>query len=344
MGGHPTHTRVPALDGLRGIAILLVVACHAYVPGLTRAGQTGVIVFFALSGYLITSQLLNTGHLELRQFWERRARRLLPAVLLLFAVLLPIYLAKGWSFTHYWSQVQPGLLYYANYAQIVGVNWPEPFGHLWSLAVEEQFYLLFPLLVLALRRNAHRLLLACTVLATTSAVFRLLLAIDPDTQQRSYFSVDTNAFALLGGAAIAAAATQGWRTKHPRSHLTIGAALVTACALYPEIRFTSALGVPAAAGALFLISGAIATRVRVLEVRPLRFAGRVSYGWYLWHTPLLCLTWRSAVPGYTIPKLAVCAVALGVAALSWRYVEQPILTWKRKPALPPADVPVTQTA
>jgi peptidoglycan/LPS O-acetylase OafA/YrhL len=317
--------KLPALDGLRGVAILLVIGDHAAIPHMVLGGQVGVTVFFVLSGFLITSQLVARDRVDFRGFWIRRARRLGPALLVMLAVCFPLFLGAGWTAAAYWRDALPGLLYVQNLHEMAA-GWMLPFGHLWSLSVEEQFYLVFPFVVALLRSRPRAVLWFSVLVGAVSAGARFWLSLDTTTQLRGYFGLDTNAYALLLGAGLAAGVALGWRPSRQPLLLLAGVLLVTGATVYPPTTAHPYLVVlPAAAGAGLLIAAALAGPIPALEWRPLRFCGRVSYGWYLWQGPLLSLTWPTTTTGNMAGKVTVCAVALGVAVLSWRCVEQPIL-------------------
>ena len=194
--------RNPALDGLRAVAILMVLGYHAN-KGWVPAGSWGVILFFVLSGYLITRLLCieqdRTGRIDVRAFYLRRAFRLLPALVVLCLVLLAIGVD--------WSRVFPALGYYSNYARISGVD-VGPLTHTWSLAVEEHFYLLWPWAI-AVVPARHRVrvigLLAVAAIAWRSIAIGVLSA------GWVYNATDTNAAALLAGCYVAVARPRQWR-------------------------------------------------------------------------------------------------------------------------------------
>ncbi|HLG92907.1 MAG TPA: acyltransferase, partial [Acidimicrobiales bacterium] len=211
---------LPALDGLRAVAVAGVIAFHAGLPW-AKGGFLGVDAFFVLSGYLITSLLLAereaTGGIGLGSFWARRARRLLPALFLMLAVVAGYgaLAAPGdtlgqlrsdalftLGYAANWHQIFSGQGYFAQLAQ------PSPLLHTWSLAIEEQFYLLWPLALLAVgrtRRPRRNLAVACATGALASAVEMALLYRPADTA-RVYFGTDTRAQSLLVGALLAALA------------------------------------------------------------------------------------------------------------------------------------------
>jgi peptidoglycan/LPS O-acetylase OafA/YrhL len=219
--GSPGLGYRPALDGLRALAVIAVFAYHAEL-GWARAGFLGVDVFFVLSGYLITALLLaerrREGRIDLRRFWARRARRLLPAVVvLLAAVAVAVPLLAPDQAARIRADLVAALAYVSNWWLIVGeqsyfeaAGRPPLLQHLWSLAVEEQFYLLWPpVLALAVRRrSSRRLVKPLLAAAVASAVVMALLFQPYSDPSRVYYGTDTRAVALLLGAALAAATTR----------------------------------------------------------------------------------------------------------------------------------------
>jgi peptidoglycan/LPS O-acetylase OafA/YrhL len=329
---------VPALDGVRGIAILLVLGVHAHalIPG----GRLGVDLFFVLSGFLITSLLIGewerSSTIRLGSFYRRRAVRLLPALLLVVAAYVVVSGLTG----HVLENALLGLGYVVNVVQAIHGYELYPFGlgHLWSLGEEEQFYLLWPpLLLLALRRGASRrgltAILAALVLFEVGARAKVLA--DGVQFDAAWWDPLLHADPILLGCIAGIAYCSGWYQSPSR----IAATFVLAPALailafgYPHDRLY-AVGMP-----VFSIAAAVA--VFVVAVDPgwwfsrfatmgwLRYLGKISYGLYLWHWPLL--VWLG--PWRGIPLAFVCA------ALSYRYVERPLRQWGRKkdqPVLAPA--------
>jgi peptidoglycan/LPS O-acetylase OafA/YrhL len=343
---------IPGLDGLRAVAVLMVIAYHLNVPGAS-GGNLGVGVFFTLSGYLITDLLLahwrRHGNLGLGTFWLRRARRLLPALFLML-VLVSIWVAvfDAGQLASVRRQVVSAALYVANWSTIAQHGsyfarfaTPLPLDHLWSLAIEEQFYLLWPWLIwLGIRavRSPKRLALLTLVGAVASAVVMGQLYHRGYDPTRVYEGTDTRAFGLLIGAALAIVlptkkAQRGapadvqilldrtgiaalvlmlllvWRTNAFSSFLypggflvlSVATALVIAAVVNPASRLGTALG-----------------------SRPLRWIGVRSYGIYLWQSPIIVL----ANPNQTTFNLPRAVLEVGatliIASLSWRYVEEPI--------------------
>jgi peptidoglycan/LPS O-acetylase OafA/YrhL len=347
---------LPGLDGLRALAVLAVIAYHEQL-GWAVGGLLGVGVFFTLSGYLITSLLLSQwsadGRLHLRDFWLSRARRLLPALFVMLAVVtawvtvidrarLPSLrgaVAAAATYSSNWYAIAAQQSYFARFAP------PGPLDHLWSLAVEEQFYLVWPsLLVLGLfilrKRGAGAarwLVLPTLAAAAASAVAMLLLyqpGLDPT---RVYEGTDTRASGLLIGAALAMA-WAGRRTAGPtgRARLLLdgaGAAGLAVIGLmvwrvgeYSPFIYRGGLVLLSVATAAVVAAAACpGSRVgRALGWRPLRWIGARSYGIYLWHYPVIVLT-TPANAGEDLPRAALqIAASVILAALSWRFIEEPV--------------------
>jgi peptidoglycan/LPS O-acetylase OafA/YrhL len=359
-------THHAGLDGLRGLAVIVVILYHGGVPW-AHGGFLGVDVFFVLSGYLITSLLLgewlNCGRIALRAFWARRARRLLPALVAMVTVVGIYYAAAGP--THAVTGLQANgvaaLLYVSNWHQIadstnyfVGGGPVSPFQHTWSLAIEEQFYVVWPLLVLSVlwlaRRTSARLhiLLALTLAgAIASAVEMTLLFDGGQGLDRVYYGTDTRAGGLLVGATLAiglALARQRHAAQdcHPaaahtrrRTFALAGAGALAAALteMYLSSGSSTWLYPSGFVGLDVLVAGVIAAVVltpaspvaRVLSLSPLRAAGRISYGLYLWHFPLF-LWLNTAATGVSGARLLAVRVAITliVSVLSYVLIEQPI--------------------
>lgn len=336
--------------------MLVVVLGHSAVPHARHGGGVGVTVFFALSGYLITGILLRevrrTGTVRFGGFYAKRALRLAPALLLLLA-LLPVLIpySPGWG-SHYWRNAFAAAGYFANWAQVGGWNLML-LNHTWSLSVEEHFYLLWPaLLLLGCRRlSPRRFAVVVSLGAVVFLAWRVGYYQAGASSARIYYGTDTNAGALMSGAAVAAWHQAGVRPRLP-GWLPSLAVLGILCAVAMPGRVTSlgaiASQLPAlvAVGCAALIVAASGQPVRGLTWRPLRYLGAVSYGWYLWHVPLVSLTlyrWQ-AVP---IPWRGLLAslVALGIASASYHLFEVRFLALKRHfPSATREDVPEGENA
>ena len=351
----PAPARLPGLDGLRALAITAVLVFHldaTWLPG----GFLGVDVFFVVSGFLITTLLVreraSTGTVDLPRFWSRRARRLLPALLLCVpASVLLARLSEGdllvgigrqvtgaATFTSNWLEIAAGSDYFA-------ATSPQLFTNLWSLAVEEQFYLVWPLLVLVLVRVDRRpeaRAAAALGLGVLSAVL-MAVRLDPESPTRVYFGTDTHVMGLMLGAALAFAwsaphrawtTTPWWAAQRRR---VAAAALVTLGALLALGSESSALtfrgGIllaSLATTALVLVVVERPGRLRaVLEVPVARWVGARSYGIYLWHWPVFLVIGQDLPvarggTAYLLTRVWCVVVTLVVADLSFRLVEVPV--------------------
>lgn len=338
------------LDSVRGIAVVLVVFAHATTA--TLGGDVGVTLFFALSGFLITSLLLSEqakyGRVWFTGFYMRRALRLFPALLLMLAVTpLIMWAVSDPRLSQYpWWAVLTGL-YLMDYARALG--FPEtPFGHTWSLAVEEQFYLVWPILLLALIVFAKNrpTVLARSVAAITGVAlaWRVVapFAIGPEWAK---YALDTSAFALLIGCLLATRVAAGLRV--PRGRWVVwtslaGLALLTvstAATNHPLLYQYAPIA--AAVLALFFVSAIAQDPPRILTVRPLLWFGTISYSLYLWHFALLKIEYGGEEPQGMILRLLIAAASVGVAAASWYFLERPLSRRYRdrwKPSRSPENV------
>jgi peptidoglycan/LPS O-acetylase OafA/YrhL len=350
---------MPGLDGVRALAVAAVIAYHLGF-GWAQGGLLGVGVFFTLSGYLITDLLLDQrrrGGWRLREFWVRRARRLLPALFVMLAVVAVwVAVADRSRLTELRSEVLTSVLYVNNWWQISQhVSYfarfaaPSPLNHLWSLAVEEQFYLLWPLLLLLgvrlipERRRPlwirPRLAAIALVLAALSALEMGLLYHPGFDSTRIYEGTDTRAFGLLFGAAFAmvwpSRSLTASVTAGARSMLDVAGAVALAAIAFLVWRENgySAFLYPygmvllsVATVAVVAVAAHPATRIgRLLGWGPLVWLGVRSYAIYLWHEPIIVLTSpvSSRAPDL-VRAAAQVAATVALAALSWRFIEQPI--------------------
>ncbi len=351
---------MPGLDGLRAIAVLAVIAFHlefGWAPG----GLLGVGVFFTLSGYLITdlllAQLARTSRIHILSFWLARARRLLPALFVMLAVVVAWVTLFGPAqppdfreavgaaalYVSNWWLIFQHISYFARFAS------PSPLNHLWSLAVEEQFYLIWPfLLLLGVRivgevRNRTevrpRLALVTLLLAGASAIEMALLyhpSLDPS---RVYYGTDTRAFELLAGAALAMV----WPSRRLSSRvkasaqrtvdgLGIAGLIVIAVMFWRTDQYSPFIyegGFVLLSAATVLVIAALvhpaAKLGAILGWAPLRWIGVRSYGIYLWHYPIIVLTTPSGAHGTDLLRDALqVGATFAIAALSWRFVEEPV--------------------
>lgn len=325
---HPDKSYWPALDGLRGIAILLVFAFHLPLQ-VFRAGSLGVILFFVLSGFLITTILLKesdrNGRVNLRRFYTRRARRLLPALLLVVVAHLILQITVLGEEEFWWARTWPVLGYVANYSVIAGVDMAH-MAHTWSLAIEEHFYLLWPATLMLI--PARWRFPVTGGLAVGFILWRLALLVAGAPNIRIFFASDTNAFAPLLGCALAVGFHERRFPSPGRNVSVLSTAILIIAACLP-IDFTDRrllwAAMPAAIIAALAIHAALFQPASWLENRTLRWFGMISYGLYLWHFMLISLHWeRQPLP----PLLLMIVTPVVAAWLSWKYVEAPILRRK----------------
>ncbi|WP_052112534.1 acyltransferase family protein [Knoellia aerolata] len=349
--------RLPGLDGLRAVAILAVLAFHLdprWLPG----GFLGVDVFFVISGFLITTLLVRehdrAGRIDLLGFWTRRARRLLPALLvlvpsvILLARLVEADLLVGirrqalgaLTFTSNWLEIAAGSDYFHSTA-------PQLLMNLWSLAVEEQFYLVWPLVALVLLRVApsSRARAAVAVALALGSAVLMATRYDPALgATRVYYGTDTHLMGLMLGAALAFAwaaphrawtSTPGWERARRPLLAGSGLVLVALFALLDESTpWTFRGGILAASLATTLLVLGVVERpgaLRSVLDRPvLRWVGERSYGLYLWHWPVILiveadLPWAArSADGYLWSRVWCVVVTVAIADLSYRLLETPV--------------------
>ena len=353
----PRLARVPALDGLRGLAVVAVLLFHG---GYLTGGWLGVDLFFVLSGYLITSLLLvehrSNGAIQLGSFWARRARRLLPA-LLLMVVAVAVYAwvdVAAIDLGRVRSDGLATLFFVANWHDIIqgATYWdrglaPSMFAHTWSLAVEEQLYLVWPLVVVAVLRRvtkgpARTIARVALIGALLSAGIAIALRVSGASLERIYLGTDTRAVAVLLGAFVA-----GWRRTTRRSDAqarrlelaAIVGAIVLAVAWWgldgeASITYWGGLLVASALAALVVAAAADPRSTwlgGVLGIKPLRALGLISYGLYLWHWPVYVVLTeqRTGLDGPALLAVRL-GVTLAIATASWALLERPIR--ERRPA------------
>ncbi|WP_172194647.1 acyltransferase family protein [Saccharibacillus qingshengii] len=357
---------MPGLDGLRALAVLAVIFYHLHTqwaPG----GLLGVTMFFVLSGYLITDILLaqwdRTGRFDMKDFWIRRAKRLLPAMLaVVLATVLWSILVDRSRLPAMLGDVPAALFYYSNWWLIFHeVSYFEsfgplsPLGHLWSLAVEEQFYIFWPVLLgiglILAQKNRGKLALVLAGLSLASALAMGIMYHPGEDPSRVYYGTDTRLFSLLIGAALAVV----WPSRKLKTNISKSATktldiTATVCLIVIAVLIfkSNDYGTFLYRGGMVLLS--LATTILVaalahpacrlgslLGAKPLRWIGARSYGLYLWHYPVIVLTTplvNTGGPNMTRILLQLL-VSFVLAALSYRYIEQPVRTgafgrwWKR---------------
>ncbi len=366
-----SHTRLaylPALDGVRACAVLAVMMFHGGIPHMD-GGFMGVDAFFVLSGFLITSLLVGewrqTLTIKLGAFWGRRARRLLPALLLMLlfvAFFASVIVPKG-TYGALRLDALSTLLYVSNWHFIlVNSNYfnetaaSSPLLHTWSLAVEEQFYVIWPLVVLAVMhftRSLRALFALCCAAAIGSAIWMYAVYDGGLNTNRAYLGTDTRSQCLFIGCALAVALVLATQRRHEEGRLAAGelwrpagSSGRLACGVLGVVGAVGAVGLWVLttstssfpySGGFFLIGLAVAAVIlsavgaplsivpRVLSLSPVRYVGRISYGLYIWHWPIFI--WldhaRTGLTGYSLFAVRVL-VTFAVSVLSFHLVERPI--------------------
>lgn len=308
-----------ALDGLRSVALLLVLCYHARIPGM-QGGFLGVDVFFVLSGYLITrtlaAQYNHSGRVRIAHFYGRRLRRLYPALLLLLSVYL---LIAPHAFPAADSHARDAALVAAYLSDYGFAFWRAPWflQHTWSLSVEEHFYLLWPLALIFIFKlsRSHQALIVLG-LAAVATLWRWHVIQHVDAWQQPYYRFDTRLSGLLLGSAAGIL-----RPTAPRLAPFIGAALLLAAllgAFFKDPRALMHWMAAAELGAVLLVIGA--DRITVLAWSPLVWLGKLSYGIYLWHFPIMLWLRRQEIIGWESLALGG-GVSIVLAAMSFYSVE-----------------------
>lgn len=349
---------IPALDGLRALAVIAVVIYHMNATAL-QSGLLGVTIFFVLSGYLITGLLIRewstTKKINLPQFWLRRVRRLFPAIV--FVLLGTIVLTGVFApdmLTKLRNDIVAALLFFTNwwyifqdvsYFETMGA--PSPVTHFWSLAIEEQFYLIWPPLLLLLfskRVKKRHIQLGLLVAAIASAAAMAILYSPQADPSRVYYGTDTRAFSLLIGAFLAfefpparvnGHGRQGFTARDRKIALGVGSAalagilvmMVAVNGYSPFLYYGGIALLSLLAGALIItLADGRSPLARFFALRPLVWIGKLSYSIYLWHYPLLLLMNPRNFTGETpwFAYVGQALVILAVSAISYYVVETPL--------------------
>lgn len=349
------NQRIPALEGLRGLAVIGVLLFH---DDRLVGGFLGVDLFFVLSGFLITGLLIDerrrTGTIALTSFWRRRARRLLPALLALVAVMIPVmyWLGSPSQLKSAREGAFPALLYMSNWQQIgEGADYwalfsdPSPMTHLWSLAVEGQFYLFWPVVFYAVtrRQNWRRWIGVVTLAGIVASATALVVLYEPSNVSRAYIGSDTRVAAILFGALLAIVAVPDLvsRSADHRPKLTAVSTEVLHVALVAGIAW-SWLTVDGTGDGLYrggmlvhsVAAGLLISTVglrrptmvqRVCSWRALTAIGAISYSLYLWHWPVFLILNEDRLGTDGLPlSMLRWAVSICAALASYRLVETPI--------------------
>jgi peptidoglycan/LPS O-acetylase OafA/YrhL len=338
----------PSLDGLRMLAMYLIVLFHTQVPWL-QGSFVAVNLFFVLSGYLVTQVVLTemdrTGRLDLGRFYARRVRRLLPAALVaiagicvLFLLVAPVVRRLGLV-----ADAQSSLLYVANWRFIAQANDyfapnvdKSPFLHFWTLSIEEQFYIFFPLLVVLLARSRRRRMLFAGLAAVTAASVAAQVYWSFADPIHAYYGTDARLYQLSSGALLAV----GLRLRpvrvtprFARATASLGVALFAVLCLTAVPLSQSVRGLVGTMACLLIVAGLMLDEQqplgRVLSVRPVVYLGQISYSTYLWHWPAILVMGQFLTVGPVTMAVLAAALATGLAAVSGELLEHPIRVAER---------------
>lgn len=317
---------IPAIDGMRAVAILIVLSSHFISEKIP--GGFGVTLFFFISGYLITRLLIEehakTGTIAILPFYVRRFRRLAPALIAMVLSVVALYWILGWNSSA--TETFAALFYFVNYYSIFGGDMPLPFGPLWSLAVEEHYYLLYPGLLFFGLRNKRSLLIFLIAICVVVLFWRIALVLNGAIAIRTYYATDTRIDSIIFGAILALVLN----LYGPRFHL-LGIALCAAVILIlagfllrSEV-FRETARYTFQGLALMPIFYAILTRPlswhwAVLEHPVALWIGKISYSLYLWHFPILEVTRRT---GIEHPVIIALPLSFAAATFSYYFVETP---------------------
>ena len=339
---------ITGVDGLRATAVLMVFAYHLGLP-FSKGGLLGVTVFFVISGFLVTriliAEIANTNTINLKKFWIRRIKRLLPAVLVMVTVL--IFVSAVFNrvlFTKACSDLPSAIFGYNNWWQIFNkvsyfenVGVPSPLTHFWSLAIEVQFYLLYPLLLffLAKLKNWEKISGWVTILAAiiSAGAMWILFNLSVDDPGRVYYGTDTRAFSILFGAFLAFLENRGTAKKLPciwRNVIGITAFTVLFCMMATidgnsSFLYRGGHGIASVCTVLVIYSLLDAEGIlsRILSAPSLKWIGERSYGIYLWHYPVLLLISQGRKSSWQVNVIVILLTGL-LSALSYRFIETPV--------------------
>lgn len=347
---------ITGLDGIRAIAVIMVLAYHLKLA-LFKSGFLGVTVFFVLSGYLITGILISEveeeGTIDLKNFWLRRIRRLVPAVMSMAVVIIFVsavvnriiftkgckdFLASVLGFNNWWQ-----IFNKVSYFEAAGV--PSPFTHCWSLAIETQFYLIYPLILLGIyklvksrgegRANRGLLFAGVTLLLALISVILMIVLFDPQQDaSRVYYGTDTRAFSLLFGALLAIL-WEYWMVPRRLSasvNMVLGSVsfavlLVMTIAINGSSNFWyrggQFVGTILTVLVIYTVSGRKTWLSRFLSNPVLKWIGDRSYSIYLWHYPIILLISKGIKASWWITLIEI-VLSVVLAELSYRFIETPI--------------------
>jgi peptidoglycan/LPS O-acetylase OafA/YrhL len=339
---------VPELDGLRAVALLAVIGVHT-VQNIMPGAYIGVDVFFVLSGFLITRILITefeaTGHINFLNFYARRGLRLMPALWLFLLVWVVVAILHGGEkeHDHLWAALSAGL-YFMNWTRAFDIGPSGPVGHTWSLAVEEQFYLVWPpLLLLALTRvNRSSVWLPTLALLVASFAWRAFLIYAGADEDRVYNGFDTRAETLLFGCLLAVLPMARWASFGRRLWFVPVGCLLLCVFFLPivdngnpgkvwKLVFTVGFSVVAGCAAwviMLIYEYRSVLHIPVLSWKPMVYLGRISYGVYLWHYPINLLL-KPHLPG-PVNFAVTTASSVVIATASFQLIEARALRLKRR--------------
>ena len=338
----------PSLDGLRMLAMYLIILFHTQVPWI-QGSFIAVNLFFVLSGYLVTNVVLTemdrTGRLDLGRFYARRVRRLLPAALvavvgisLVFLLVAPVVRRIGLV-----GDAQSALLYVANWRFLAQANVyfapnveKSPFLHFWTLSIEEQFYILFPLLILLLARASRRWVMVAGLVAVTVASIGAQVYWASADPLHAYYGTEPRLYQLSAGAAMAVA-LRSWPVRVPRlvaRAVAVGGRVLCVARCFSAVAMSqSGRGFLGTAACLMVVAGLMLDEdqplARALSLRPVVYLGQISYSTYLWHWPVILVTGMFLDVGPVTMAALAAVLATGLAAASAELLEQPIRTARR---------------
>ncbi len=340
---------IPGLDGMRAFAVMAVMAAHVGFDHLIPAGL-GVTLFFFISGFLITRLLLaeqdKTGAIKIGHFYTRRFIRLLPALYVMLAVTVGLQIIMATP-PNVWDTLA-AFTYTMNYREIFlelsGIPRVGPWGHLWSLSVEEHFYLLFPLMVVAFKKHQKGLIVFCSLICLAALLWRINVFYNLQLPSHySYAATEARIDSILYGCLFSLILNQASNWKILNRFLgfapiAIAAIIMLLCLLYRDEGFRQTIryslqGI--AIGVLILnlfYFKAMGVFIRLLELGPLRWTGKVSYGLYLWHIPAMFAV--NQYLGYEEATLSFIlitySITFTVTALSFYFIEKPFIKLRHK--------------
>jgi len=332
---------LPQLDGVRAVAVLVVLAHHASVP-LMKGGYLGVDVFFVLSGYLITAILLRelsaTGALRLFPFYAKRALRLFPALITVSAAVALVWALLDWAPNRQDTLlgVPVAITYFSSWVRAFDINTLGSMGHTWSLAVEEHFYLVWPLVLILMFKLTRNPRMAVLIAAAIGIAYRLAAPVlfGWDTE-RIYSGSDTQAAQILIGCLLAAwlheTSVRVRAVPAVIAALGVGTAVVLLPLHSAFYLHGGALlvGLATAVVIAHLVTAQTQPMSRILQRKTLTWIGVRSYGIYLWHFPIFGLLAASGLPTLAVAGLSA-ALSFAIPALSYRFIESPILKQKKR--------------